>query len=321
MEPVLVARAVAADAGAVAELIAALESSLYGRSAFSRTDLVDEWSDVDLEQNARVVRAGGRIVGYGAVRERGERWDAEGYVHPDALGRGIGKLIATELEQHAARRGAGKIHSSVLEADAAGRKLLESLGYGAVRVFRELRIALDVPPAAPEWPGGLRIVAFDPERDGREFHAAQEEAFADHWEYTPHDFESWSKEHLASVRFDSTLWCVVRAGVEIAAGTICTADTYGGGCVHVLFTRRPWRRRGVAKALLRESFRRFWERGEHSIGLGVDTANPTGAFRLYESAGMAATLGLVIYEKQLGNSEDRSTGGSNECGGVGTAPR
>jgi GNAT superfamily N-acetyltransferase len=153
MEPDLVTGAVAADAGAVAELIAALESSLYGRSAFSQADLVDEWSNVDLEQNVRVVRAGDRIVGYGAVRERGERWNAEGYVHPAALGRGIGKLIATELEQYAARHGARKIHSSVLEPDLAGRKLLESLGYGAVRVFRELRVALDAPPAAPDLAG------------------------------------------------------------------------------------------------------------------------------------------------------------------------
>jgi mycothiol synthase len=301
MEPIMVTRAVAADAGAVAELIAARESSLYGGSAFSQADLVADWSDVDLGRNARVVRDGDRIVGYGAVRERGERWDAEGYVHPDALGRGIGKLIATELEQHAAARGAGKIHTGVFEADSAGRRLIESLGYGAVRVFRELRIALDAPPAVPEWPSGVRLVAFDPERDGREFHAAAEEAFADHWEYTPHDFDSWSKDHLASARFDSTLWSVVRAGGEIAAGTICTADTYGGGWVQLLFTRRAWRKKGLATALLRESFRRFWERGEHSIGLGVDTASPTGAFRLYERAGMAATLGFVVYEKQLGS--------------------
>src|ERR1700759_1735674 len=265
MEPVLVTGAVAADAGAVAKLIAALESSLYGRSAFSQADLVDEWSDVDLEQNARVVRAGDRIVGYGAVREQGDLWLAEGYVHPDALGRGIGKLIATGLEQHAAHRGAHRIHSSVLEADAVGRRLLESLGYGAVRVFRELRIELQAPPAAPEWPAGLRVVRFDPEHDALEFHAAHEEAFADHWEYTPRAFEPWAKEYLESARFDATLWSVVRAGTEIAAGTICAGDTYGGGWIHALFTRRRWSRKGVATALLRESFMRFWQRGEHSV--------------------------------------------------------
>lgn len=299
MEPVSVTRALATDAGAVAELIAALESSLYGRSAFSQADLVDEWSDVDLEHNARVVRVGDRIVGYGAVRDRGELWDAEGYVHPEALRRGIGKLIATGLEQHATGGGARKIRSRVFEADSAARRLLESLGYRAVRMFRELRIDLDAPPPAPEWPVGLRVVAFDAERDARDFHAAQEEAFAGHWEYAPSDFETWSKEHLASERFDPTLWGLVRAGDELAAGTICTGDTYGGGWVQLLFTRRPWRKQGVGTALLRESFGRFWQRGERSIGLGVDTANPTGAFRLYERAGMVATLGLVIYEKHL----------------------
>ena len=108
--------------------------------------------------------------------------------------------------------------------------------------------------------------------------------------------------HLGSERFDPTLWCVVRAGDEIAAGTICTGDTYGGGWVHALFTRRPWRKQGVGAALLGDSFGRFWERGEHSVGLGVDAASDTGAFRLYERAGMAPVLGWVMYEKELGDA-------------------
>ncbi|MGZ6697587.1 MAG: GNAT family N-acetyltransferase [Solirubrobacteraceae bacterium] len=301
MERVFPTQPVAADAAAVTEVVVALESSLYGHSAFSQADLEDEWSDLDLEQNARVVRDGDRLVGYGTVRELGELWRAEGYVHPDALGRGIGTLIATALEDEASRRGARRIQSNVFEIDPAARTLLESLGYRAVRVFRELRIELEGPPPAPEWPDGLRVVAFDPERDALEFHAAHQEAFSDHWGYTPRDFESWSRGHLGSERFDPTLWCVVRAGDEIAAGTICTGDTYGGGFVHALFTRRPWRRQGIGAALLGDSFGRFWQRGEHSVGLGVDAANDTGAFRLYERAGMAPVLGWVMYEKELGD--------------------
>jgi mycothiol synthase len=302
MERAVLTPAVAADAAAVAAVVVALESSLYGQSATSQADLEDEWSDLDLQQNARVVRDGDRIVGYGAVRELGELWRAEAYVHPDALGRGIGIRLATGFEQDAARRGARRIQNSVLEADSAARRLLESLGYRAVRVFRELRIELEAPPPAPEWPHGLRVVPFDPEHDALEFHAAQQEAFADHWDYTPRAFESWSKGHLDSERFDPTLWCVVRAGDAIAAGTICTGDTYGGGFVHALFTRRPWRKQGVGAALLGDSFGRFWERGEHSVGLGVDAANDTGAFRLYERAGMTPALGWVMYEKELGRA-------------------
>ncbi len=300
MEHVFSTRAVAADAAAVTVVVAAIESSLYGQTTFSQADLEDEWSGLDLEQNARVFRDGDRIVGYGAVREQGKRWRVEGYVHPDVRGRGIGTLIATGLEEDAARRGARRIQSSVLEADCAARRLLESLGYGAVRVFREMRIELEAPPPAPEWPEGLRVVTFGPEHDALEFHAAHQEAFADHWDYAPRDFQSWSKDHLGSERFDPTLWCVVRAGGKIAAGTICTGDTYGGGFVQALFTCRPWRGQGVGAALLGDAFGRFWERGEYSIGLGVDAASDTGAFRLYERAGMAPVLGWVVYEKALG---------------------
>jgi mycothiol synthase len=291
--------AVAADAAAVTAVRVALETSLYGQSSLSQADVEDEWLDLDLERNARVVRDGERVVGFGAVRQEGELWEAEGFVHPDALGRGIGALIATGLEEHAARHGARRIHTVAFEVDSAARRLLQSLGYSAVRVFREMRIELQTPPPAPHWPDGLRVVPFDVERDALEFHAACEEAFADHWEHTPREFELWSRSHIGSARFDPTLWCIVRSGDEIAAGTICAGDTYGGGWVHVLFTRRAWRKHGVGMALLSDSFARFWERGEHSIGLGVDAASDTGAFRLYERAGMSPKLGFVVYEKAL----------------------
>ena len=102
-----------------------------------------------------------------------------------------------------------------------------------------------------------------------------------------------------SERFDPSLWCLVKAGDEVVGGTICTAGTYGGGFVQILFTRRPWRKQGIGAQLLADAFRRLWERGERSIGLGVDAESDTGAFRLYERAGMTPVLGWVMYEKEL----------------------
>lgn len=58
----------------------------------------------------------------------------------------------------------------------------------------------------------------------------------------------------------------------------------------------------MGAALLRDSFGRFWERGEHSVGLGVDAASDSGAFPLYERAGMTPVLGWVAYEKKLGDA-------------------
>jgi len=109
MERALPTPAESADAAAVTEIIRAVESSLYGRTTFSEADLVGEWAELDLERDARVVRDAGRVVGYGVVGERGERWEVEAYVHPDAAGRGIGRLIAAALEEEAARDGARRI--------------------------------------------------------------------------------------------------------------------------------------------------------------------------------------------------------------------
>jgi GNAT superfamily N-acetyltransferase len=295
-----VAPATAADAAAVTEIIVAVESSFYGESTFSQADLEDEWTVLDLEGAARIVRDGERVVAFGAVHDLGERWRAEAYVHPSARGHGAGTLIATELERLAAARGARRIQNSTLEPDGAAGALLESLGYAPVRVMREMRIELDALPPAPAWPDGLRADGFDAERDGRAFHAAQEEAFADHWDYTPRGFDAWWRLAIESERFDPALWCVVRDGDEIAAGTASTGDTYGGGFVRVLFTRLPWRRRGVGAALVADALRRLWEGGERSVGLGVDAENATGAFQLYERAGMTPALGWVTYEKALG---------------------
>ncbi len=291
--------AVPADAAAVAELVQAVEAALYGHTTFAVGDLEDEWSELDPADDVRLVRDGDRVVGYSLVRERGEGWEVEGVVHPDACGRGIGRLLATRLEAAAAEGGARTVHNSIIEIDLPARALLESLGYTAVRVFREMRIALDAPPAAPDWPDGLTAGAFDRERDAVAFHAAHQEAFRDHWDYTPRDFAAWTKSFLDTERFVPALWCVVRDGDEIAAGTISTPDTYGGGFVHAVFTRRPWRRRGLGAALLHDAFRRLYDHGEREVGLGVDAASATGAFRLYERAGMTPALGWTVYEKRL----------------------
>ena len=59
------------------------------------------------------------------------------------------------------------------------------------------------------------------------------------------------------------------------------------------------RGQGVGAGLLRDAFTRFWERRERNVGLGVDAASDSGAFRLYERAGMTPSIGWVLYEKAL----------------------
>lgn len=78
----------------------------------------------------------------------------------------------------------------------------------------------------------------------------------------------------------------------------------GIGWVGTLGVRRAWRKRGLGEALLLHSFNEFSRRGMKIIGLGVDAANPTGATRLYQKAGMKIAAEFVIYEKELRPGRD-----------------
>jgi GNAT superfamily N-acetyltransferase len=284
----------------VAELVLAYERSLYGESEYSLGDLEAEWEALDLARDALVLLEGERIVAFGSLDDRGELWRIEGYVHPEEQDRGLGTELLAALEATAVSRGARRLQAGVAEPDEAGHRLVAGRGYRQVRVFREMRIDLVAAPEAPEWPYGLVPDEFDAARDAAAFHAAEQEAFADHWEFRPRDLSRWRALHIETKRFDPSLWRVVRAGDEVVAGAICEADRYGGGWVSVLFTRRPWRARGVGRALLLDALGKFRDRGETSVGLGVDAENGTGAFRLYESAGMRPVLGWVMHEKKLG---------------------
>jgi GNAT superfamily N-acetyltransferase len=277
----------------------AYERSLYGATTYSLGDLEAEWETLDLEHDALVLLDGERVIAFGSLHDRGELWRVDGYVHPEERGRGIGTELVQALEAIAASRGACRLQNGVIEPDEAGHHLLADLGYRPVRVFRELRIDLAGPPEPPSWPEQLTPDVFDAERDAVKFHAAQQEAFADHWEFHPRPYAEWRQFHIDHERFDPSLWRVVRHGDDLAAGAICEANRYGGGWVGVLFTRRPWRGQGVGRALLRDAFAKFWDRGETSVGLGVDAESATGAFHLYESSGMRSVLGWVMHEKSL----------------------
>jgi ribosomal protein S18 acetylase RimI-like enzyme len=105
---------------------------------------------------------------------------------------------------------------------------------------------------------------------------------------------------MTGASYDPTLWFVAYDGDEIAGYALCKPQEGGDpklGWVDVLGVRRPWRRRGLALALLLHAFGEFRSRGHARVGLGVDTENTTGAVGLYEKAGMRPVRQFDAYEK------------------------
>ena len=68
----------------------------------------------------------------------------------------------------------------------------------------------------------------------------------------------------------------------------------------MLGVRRPWRGRGIGRALLLTAFVAVHIRGGGTrSSWGVDAANPSGATRLYEDVGMRELHSFEIWEKSL----------------------
>jgi mycothiol synthase len=167
-----------------------------------------------------------------------------------------------------------------------------------VRRYWDMAITLASRPDEPDLPPGLELRPVD-EAELRQYHAAISEAFEDHWEHHSLPFDDWWQARLKSSDLDLSLWFAVYDADQIAAAIRTEPNRNGGGYVASLGVRRPWRRRGLAKALLLHAFAAFWDRGITRVTLGVDASNPTGATHLYEGVGMHAELVTAVFEKAL----------------------
>jgi mycothiol synthase len=124
--------------------------------------------------------------------------------------------------------------------------------------------------------------------------------------------EQW--HHLISTdpHFDPSVWFVAEhiASGEIAGVSICRKRSWtdpNKGYLGSLSVRRPYRRNGLAMALLKHTFRAFWLRGTNTILLSVGADNLTGATHLYKKAGMQVTRHQMMYEKELRAGVEYST--------------
>jgi mycothiol synthase len=285
-----------ADYPGVLELLVENEASVHDRPAQVGMDDLRHWlGRTELPTDTWLVEDEHGVAAVGwANTDDGVETDAIGFVHPRAKGRGFGGRLVERSEAWARERGPGRIRQFVFGKDAAAAQLMLTRGYHDVRHFFAMAIQLDASPAVP----GVPVAQFR-EEDAREFKAALDDAFEEHWGRRTRSFDAWWERQTASPGFDPSLWFVIRDGDTIAAVARNEPNRHGGGYVSSLGVRRRYRGRGYAKALLLHTFREFWNRGLPRVTLDVDTQNPTGATQLYEGVGMSVEMEKLIYEKEL----------------------
>jgi mycothiol synthase len=259
---------------------------------------------MELDADAWIVELDGRLAGYVDFEAReGGRMLGDGYVRPELRNRGVGAELLRLTEERAAEElatidGRAYLQNATLVGDECVPNLYERHGYRSVRHFWRMVIDLGGEPEV-RVPDGTEIRTY---RRGEEraIHEALEDAFADHWEHQRRTFEEYAKRTFARRSHDSSLYWAALAGDEIVGANLADWKREGDwGWIGVLGIRPPWRRRGIAEALLNTAFVEFFRRGERRVALGVDAQSPTGATRLYEKVGMRVFLRAVVYEKEL----------------------
>ncbi len=299
---------VLAEAQGVAELIAARDIADYGSTDSNAEEVLNYWEAprFDLQQDARIIVApDGLIVGYEEVYPHSdERLELDGFVHPRENGRGFGTHLICWAEERARQRisemqaaGPISLRGTTAAVDRNASSMFNAAGFAVVRQFWRMEIEMTSPPDRPTWPQEITVRTMRLDHDERVVYAAIEEAFADHWGHVPRSFEDWAQAVLERADFDPTLAFMAFDGNEVAGAVV---NRYRDiAWVWQLAVRRAWRKRGLGLALLLHSFNEFYQRGDRTVGLGVDAQSLTGATRLYEKAGMHVTRQYDTYEKIL----------------------
>ena len=182
-------------------------------------------------------------------------------------------------------------------------ELLTANGYQPVRYFTLMSRLLDEIPSV-ELPQGMDVRPVLPQQEYQIWQASNE-AFRDHWGYVePKDeeFQEWKNSRW----FQPELWQVAWEGDEIVGQVQNYIDAEENqhfnrkrGWTEGISVRRPWRGKGVAKALIVRSMHMHKAMGMTEVALGVDTNNPNGALQLYEGLGYRSYKKMVVYRKPL----------------------
>lgn len=271
------------------------------------------------ERDVWIAQAGSEIAGY----VRSWHWaQADGLqlysqfavVAPHWRRQGIGAVLHAWLEQRQRTQAATEHgsaprhahHAFVTQGETARAALLEKAGYTPERYFFTMVRPTLTDVADFPLPEGLELRPVQPEHY-RAIWDAHCRAFQNHWGYCPPDEVDYLKWLKSSV-FQPHLWQVAwdRQSHQVAGQVrsyIDAAWNQGNGrqrgWTEFISVGEPWRRRGLARALISHSLRAQAAAGMTESGLGVDSQNASGANRVYEDCGFGVDKRNCAYRKML----------------------
>ena len=183
--------------------------------------------------------------------------------------------------------------------------VLENKGFKAVRHFKNMLHSLEHIPDYKLSDGiELRPVQDD---HYRRIWEAQREVQRELFEYVA---EYWTDDRypawLKNPSHTPHLWQIAWDGDQVAGMVLTRIDKTENqvrnrkrGYTEHVFVRRPWRQRGIAKALIARSLQEIKEQGMEEAELGVDAENESGAYEFYRSMGYQTYSTDIWFRKPM----------------------
>jgi mycothiol synthase len=288
-----------ADLQAVFELEAAGEAFDDHAVEVSLADIEDDWCRPDFDPMAMSMGAffGGRLVAYALVFQG----RAEALVHPEYRGKGLGTSLAQWTWEVARSEGRERVGQTISDNETSAAALFASLGYQRRHAAWIFRLDLARLPSAASLPTGYAFRPYLPGVDDRDIYELIDGAFA---EWRNADSESMGFENWVACGLQGALptvvvlveWgdCLVGAAVGQDYGP-GPHGAGGDGWIYQLAVRREHRRKGLGRALLEETFRRFRDAGRTSGAVSTDSR--TGALEFYQRSGMTVERSYTRWAK------------------------
>ncbi|MBO3747013.1 GNAT family N-acetyltransferase [Streptosporangiaceae bacterium NEAU-GS5] len=298
------------DAEAVATMVNAIDTAA-GRQASLTGSLIHEFLGervAETTTDSRLVVGDDGVLAAGFVitpPAGGHRVDLIGGVLPGARGQGIGRTMlgwqvgrAEEIHAALAPGASWETYVEASQRDASALALFARFGLTPTRYEFDMAASTADVPDCPV-PDGLVIATYDAGQ-AHALHEAHMEAFVDHYGFQHRTFEVWQPTSIGSASFNPALSIIAMDGAEIA-GYVLSYDDAIPEQVYIgqVGVRRPYRRRGLAAAMLVDMMRRAAAAGRSRAALGVDTANPTGAVGVYERVGFHTEHTMVACGRPL----------------------
>lgn len=233
------------------------------------------------------------------------------HVHHGWKQKGVEEVLVYWLEEQAELNHqtlhleSSGIHSAVIpEEDRYCQDILQRRDYSPTRYFENMKRDLVDIPDFP-LPEGIHVRPVFPSQY-RQVWDANVEAFQDHWGATIPP-ESALQEFISNqIYFQPYLWQIAWDGEEIAGMVlnyvVLTENEKRGrlrGYTENICVRRPWRGKGLAKALICRSMKMMKTLGMTEVALGVDSQNISGATNLYYDLGYRSYSRMVVLRKPL----------------------